>query len=143
MCLDQNTVLIVVALIGVAGYAAQNWLIKWRELQKREYARKEQRYANFVRLLAKMLSPRILREKKVPEEIKEKLNQEVFLLQLYAPDNVVRAMDKWVNALSSALRSAVSEDELRNALRNLLISMRKDLRKTELKKSEIHIYRAE
>ena len=143
MCLDQNTVLIVVALIGVAGYAAQNWLIKWRELQKREYARKEQRYANFVRLLATMLSPRILREKKVPEEIKEKLNQEVFLLQLYAPDNVVRAMDKWVNALSSALRSAVSEDELRNALRNLLISMRKDLRKTELKKSEIHIYRAE
>jgi len=139
MSLDQNTVLIVVALIGIVGYAAQNLFIRWRELKNREYARKEQHYANFVRILATILSPRIVREKKVPEDVKENLNKEAYLLQLYAPDNVVRAMNKWINAL----RPTVSKDELKNTLQNFLLSMRKDLIETELRKSEIQIYEAE
>lgn len=137
MCLDQSTVLIFVALIGVAGYAVQNWVIKWREFNRRGYIRKEQRYANFVRMLATILSPRTSREG-IPDDVKEKLNQEIYLMQLYAPDNVVRAMDKWVTTMNPA----VPEDERRSVSQVLLLLMRKDLRKTELEETEMHIYQA-
>lgn len=140
MCLDQNTVLIIVAAIGVGGYAAQNLFIRWREREKGEDERKEKRYSKLNNIFGTIYSPPIVEGRKVPDKLKKELNIEYYLLQLYAPDKVVKAMYEFLDQLN--LES--SNEKFKKALQNLLFSMRKDLlgRKTKLKPSDIEIYRA-
>ena len=140
MCLDQNTILIIVAAIGVGGYAAQNLFIRWRELSKREYERREERYSKINSIIGEIYSPPITTKMKVPDKLKRELNIEYYLLQLYAPDKVVKAMYEFLDQLTPE----PSDEELKKALQKLLHSMRKDLlgRKTKLKESEIEITRA-
>ena len=64
VCIDKNTAIIFAAIIGVVGYAFQNYFVKKRELEKREYESKEQHYVNFLRILATTMSPTSLEKGK-------------------------------------------------------------------------------
>ena len=120
-------------VVGIGGYAVQNWLIKKKDRERAEFVIKRKKYEQWLKVLLAPLytkdEERVLALKTGAREFREVCN----LILLYGSDEVVRALcDFW------KVSKKPEGDTIVNAFRKLVIAMRKDLLvKTSLSDSDI------
>lgn len=129
---DSALIGLVGVVVGIGGYAVQNWLIKKRERERSEFVIKREKYEQWLKVLLAPLhtkdEERVLAIKTGAREFREVCN----LILLYGSDDVVKALcDFW--KVSKRLEGTT----MLNAFRKLVIAMRKDLVKTSLSDSDI------
>lgn len=120
---------LVGVIIGVSGYALQNWFVKRRDIDNREYTLKRERYENFLKIFHQGIN-QVQNGKKTTPEFRNIMSDATNVLWLYASDEVL-----------TAVHSCLSSSGEKEKFQSLIYAMRKDLTKTKLKKSMIKWFR--
>ena len=127
--MDSEIAIIIAAIIAVLGYVVKGRI----DTQARERQQREERYRG---MLAAMQGFYISSENK---QLRQKFVDELNQAYLYASDDVMRAANKFLD--TNKIRPEPSaEEEKKSALANLVLAMRKDLRKTKLRASEFETW---
>jgi hypothetical protein len=95
---------------------------RWNETSKRlheEFIRKEERYKNLLQALEGFTG-----KNKTNPELRDKFLKEIELAWLYCPDEIIISIN---NLLSEFKRDESTQDDYRLAIKNIILSMRKDL----------------
>jgi uncharacterized protein YjgD (DUF1641 family) len=125
-------------VVGIGGYAFQNWSIKKNERERREFMIKRKKYENLVKLMVQGVHVVLTKKQRTSIEYKEQIDEATNLLWLYASDEVLRALKSY---FASDL-DLISSTALEMAYRNLILAMRNDLNiKTNLAVSDIIPFR--
>ena len=126
-------------VVGIGGYAFQNWSIKKNERERREFMIKRKKYENLVKLMVHGTHVVQTKKQSTPIEFKEQLDQATNLLWLYASDEVLKAL----RSLFTSDVENIDAASLEKAYNSLLLAMRNDLKiRTSLGISEIVSFRA-
>ena len=135
MCLDSIVTSAIIGLfgiiVGVCGYALQNWLIKKRERETQLFILKRERYEELVRKITHGIHIVKSKGERTTPDFKEKLDEAINVLWLYGSDNVLKALNAWL-----------SSSDGKSEFRKLILTMRKELIETNLSASEIEWFRA-
>jgi hypothetical protein len=125
-------------VVGIGGYAFQNWSIKKNERERREFMIKRKKYENLMKLMVRGSHVVLTKKQKTTIEYKEQFDEATNLLWLYASDEVLRAL----KAYFASDLNLISSTELEIAYRNLFLAMRNDLKiKTSFSASDIMPFR--
>jgi len=135
MCLDSIVISAIIGffsvMVGISGYAFQNYYVKSREREKREYRIRRRRYEELVKMPAEICHITQTRNEKTSLDLKKQMDEVTNRLHLYASGDVIRSLKVFV---------AKNEDE---EFRNLIFALGKDLNmKADLTASEIQWSRA-
>ena len=128
--METGQAIVIAASIGVVGYFVKFYL----EFRRLEYERKEQRY---IGILKTMYGFYVGSEDK---ELKQKFINELNLAYLYASDDVIKSAQEFFETIK--VKPVPSSDtEKKNALANLVMNMRKDLKmRTSLHASDFETW---
>ena len=118
-------------IVGVGGYALQNWLVKKREREARLYILKRRRYEKLVKKITYGIHIVQTKAEHTTPEFKEQLDEAINTLWLYGSDNVLKALNAYISSGGKT-----------KEFRDLILAMRKDLIETNLSASEIEWFRA-
>lgn len=127
--MDTGVAVIIAAIIAVCGYMVKGKL----DIRMSERGQKEERYKGMLTAIKGFY------ESSQDRQLKGKFLEELTQAYLYAPDQVIRAANKFLDTVRVKPEPS-SEEEKRAALVSLIIAMRKDLRKTKLLNSEFETW---
>lgn len=127
--MDSGIAIIIAATIAVLGYVVKGKV----DTQARERQQREDRYRG---MLTAMQGFYVSSEDK---ELKQKFVDELNQAYLYASDDVMRAGNEFLDTVKIKPEPS-AEEESKSALANLVLAMRKDLRKTKLSASEFETW---
>ena len=128
--METGCAIIISALIGIIGYFVKFFF----DRRNLEIRRKEERYIGMLKAIYGFY---VESENK---KLKQKFIDELNLAYLYASDEVIRSAQRFLEAIKVKPVPSTDEEK-KNALGNLVISMRKDLKKrTSLKPSDFETW---
>ena len=119
-------------VVGIGGYALQNWQIKKAERERAEYVIKRERYEKWIKTLVEAWYKR--KKTGEPTSFEEVLavNEANNMLLIYASDDVVNAVvDLWRTDHKKESGKALEQ------VQKIILAMRKDLVKTNLKEADL------
>ena len=127
--MDNGVAIIIAATIAISGY-----IVKGRiDIKVRQRQQKEERYIGMLTAMRGLYA-----HSQTPE-YKQKFVNELNQAYLYASDDVIRKANKFLHMVK--VKPAPStEEEKKSALANLVLAMRKDLRKTKLVESDFETW---
>lgn len=102
-----------------------------------EFIRKEERYKNLLEALDGFTT----KDKNSPE-LRDKFLKELELAWLYCPDEIIISVNTFLKELK---RNELTQDDIRLAIKNIIVSIRKDLlsrkvvKKTKLKAEDYQL----
>lgn len=123
--MDSGIAIIIAAIIAVFGYVVKGKI----DIQVRERQQREDRYRGMLTAIQGFYVSSQNRE------LRQKFVDELYQAYLYAPDDVMRAANNFLDTVKTKPEPS-TEEEKKSALANLVLEMRRDMRKTKLAASE-------
>ena len=135
MAIDSLVISALIGLagivVGIGGYALQNWFIKKREREAAEFVIKREKYEHLTKVL---LEP-LYADEEIVSKMATAFNVVTNQILLYGSDEVVRALSNFWNVAKKNPGTPLVLD----AHKEFVLAMRKDLVKTNLTASEIEL----
>jgi hypothetical protein len=129
---DASIIGLIGVVVGIGGYALQNWQIKKAERERIEYTAKRDRYEKWINAFVRGFYDREGESKKITQDTHKELGHANNLLLLYGSDAVVKAIRKlWMTSKEDGT------DKISLRMQEVIIAMRKDLVETELNVDDI------
>ena len=125
---DAALIGLVGVIVGIGGYALQNWQIKKAERERSEYVTKREKYEIWIKKFANSWYQQKITGKST-SELDSAINEVSNMLLLYGSDPVVNALVKLFKPSSSESEKA----NMNRLLNEVILAMRKDLISTNLK----------
>jgi hypothetical protein len=127
--MDNGVAIIIAATIAISGY-----IVKGRiDIKVRQQQQKEERYIEMLTAMRGFYA-----HSQTPE-YKQKFVNELNQAYLYASDDIIRKANKFLHMVKVKPVPS-TEEEKKSALANLVLAMRKDLRKTKLVESDFETW---
>lgn len=127
--MGSGTAIVIAAIIAVLGYVVKGRI----DVKAAEREQKENRYRGMLTAM------RAFYVSSKDNQLKQKFIDELNQAYLYASDDVLRAANKFLEAIKTKPQPS-TEEEKKLALANLVLMMRRDLRKTKLSASEFETW---
>ena len=127
--MDSGIAVIIAAIIAVLGYIVKGKI----DTQARERQQREDRYRGMLKAMQGFYTS--FEDKQLKQKFLDEMNQ----AYLYASDDVMRAANEFLDTVKIKPELSV-EEEKKSALANLVLAMRRDLKKTKLDASEFETW---
>jgi uncharacterized protein YgfB (UPF0149 family) len=133
---DSAIIGVIGVVIGIGGYAFQNWQVKKAERERAEFVIKRERYDEWIKTMIHGFHVVQTRKESTSIEFKEELDKANNMLLLYGSDDVVKALHEYYTVDENNGKA------LTRALQKIILAMRKDLIDTSLGESYMELLRA-
>jgi len=128
---DAALIGLVGVIVGIGGYALQNWQIKKAERERNEYVAKREKYEKWIKTISEGWIQRARTRKPVSDDLALAMNEVNNMLMLYGSDDVVNAVvNLWRTKRTEAEKVPMQFQEI-------ILAMRKDLISTKLKVADV------
>ena len=130
---DAALIGLIGVVVGIGGYAIQNWQIKKSERERNEYVAKRERYEEWMKTFIEGDTYVALKGNEIPYDLRVAMLRANTLLMLYASDEVIRkVLNVWKGKATDRI-----------PMQETIIAMRKDLVSTDLSVADVYYFKAE
>ena len=131
-----NIIAIIAIVVGFVTIALEQFFLKKREIEAREYRIRRKQYDVLLRRIVKAFHTRIVLKEERTDDDKLEIDNAMNLLYLYASTDVVEDINKFIDLLNQPDKI----EEAKEAFQTLISDMRHDLIKDEKTVEKIEIF---
>jgi hypothetical protein len=122
-------------IVGVGGYALQNWQVKKARRERDELVIRREKYEGWIKVMVKGFHTVQTKKEPTSMDYKREFDEANNVLLLYGSDEVVKALQRFT-------LTGQNDSPLEVPLQKLLLTMRKDILDTNLNESNMMMSRA-
>lgn len=118
-------------IIGIGGYAIQNWQVTKREIETKLFLLKRERYEKLIKNIGEGIHTVQTEKKSTSIEYKKEFIESMNILYLYGSDEILKKLKLYLDEPGKKVN-----------FQQLILAIRKDLQNTDLNYSDIEWFRA-